>query len=246
MAEEISQGILKDIRKRAESYTPEWRFLPENPDIGSALAIVFAEMMAGTVRQFSRAALKNRIAFLNELNANILPAVPSHGYVRFSLINEEVEGTKAEAGMAVIAGDENLPDGQAVFETGEDVYVTPALVSDIYQICDRRDTVYKLYDRQDMEWEPFSLFAFDGTNLQEHEMYFCFDTLLDIHTEATIDFYWFTQGGLALGANLIHVLADSDKAVFEYYSSGGWKIFCKFVPAKANREKGSHSMSCLS
>ena len=54
MAEEISQRIQKDIRKRAESYTPEWRFWPENPDIGSALAIVYAEMMAGTVRQFSR------------------------------------------------------------------------------------------------------------------------------------------------------------------------------------------------
>lgn len=227
MAEEISQGIQKDIGKRAESYTPEWRFLPENPDIGSALAIVFAEMMAGTARQFSRAALKNRIAFLNELNASILPAVPSHGYVQFSLINEEVEGAKAEAGMAVIASDGNFPDGQAVFETREDVYVTPAVVSDIYQICDRRDAIYKLYDRQDMEWEPFSLFAFGGTNLQEHEMYFCFDTLLDIHSEATIDFYWFAQGGLALGAELIHALTDSDKAVFEYYSSGGWTTFGK-------------------
>lgn len=227
MAEEISQRIQKDIRKRAESYTPEWRFWPENPDIGSALAIVYAEMMAGTVRQFSRAALKNRIAFLNELDANILPAVPSHGYVQFSLINEEVEGIEAKAGTTVIANDQDLPDGHVAFETREDIYVTPALVSDLYQICDRQDAIYKFYDRQDMEWEPFTLFAPGGMNLQKHEMYFCCDTLLNIHTEAVIDFSWLAQGGLILGSEFIHALADSNKAVFEYYSSDGWTIFEK-------------------
>lgn len=225
MAEKISQRIQQNIRKRAESYTPEWRFQSENPDIGSALAIVFAEMMSGTVKKFSKVSLKNRIAFLNELDADILPAVPSHGYVQFSLINEEVEGTAVKAGTAVIASDDKLPDGQAGFETREDMYVTPAVVSDIYQVCDRYDLIYKLYDRQSMEWESFAMFAFDSINLQKHEMYFFHDNLLSIHTEAYVELSCYTQGNMMLSPDYMYALADSKKAVFEYYAAEGWTEF---------------------
>lgn len=225
MAEEISQKIQQKIRKRAESYTPEWRFHTESPDIGSALAIVYAKMMAGSVGRFSKIALKNRIAFLNELDAEILPAVPSHGYVQFSLINEEVEGVEVDTGTTVIASDNNLPDGQAAFETKEALYVTPASVSDIYQVCDRQDLIYKLYDRAGMKWNSLALFGFEHINIQKHEMYFCYDTLLDIRTEAYIDFSWFMPGNMVLNAEWIHALANIKKAVFEYYTAEGWTAF---------------------
>lgn len=225
MEEGISQGIQRNIHKRAESYTPEWRFQPESLDIGSALAVVYAEMMAGTVKAFSKVMLKNRIAFLNGLDADILPAVPSHGYIQFSLINEEVEGAEVETGTTVTANDDNLPDGQAAFETRDDIFVTPAAVSDIYQVCDRRDLIYRLYDRQEMEWNPFSMFGFGGINLQRHEMYFCYDSLLYIRTEAHIDFRWLTWGGMELNTEYINLLADSKKAAFEYYTAEGWAAF---------------------
>lgn len=225
MVDEQNTKIQNSIKKRAESYTPEWRFNIENPDIGSALALVFAEMITGTIKRFSQIPMKNRIAFLNALNVSMLPAVPAHGYVQFSLINEEVEGAQVEAGTMVIASDSSLPDGQVFFETQEDIYVSPVVISDIYQTNDRYDTIFALYDRQKREWTPISLFSADGMNLQKHEMYFSHNDLLRVHTDACIEITCFKQGGIPLDSEKWEALADREKAVFEYYSEQGWKSF---------------------
>lgn len=222
---EIDERIREDIVKRAENYTPEWSFHTENPDIGSALAVVCEKMLAGTAKKLAKIPQKNRIAFLNELGAGILPAVPSHGYVQFLLINEEAEGCTVPSGTVLTAGDGSLPDGQADFETCEEVYVTPAEVSDIYQACDRHDIIYRLYDRKSMEWIPSALFSFDGTNLQKHELYFSHEVLLDIQSEAYIALACFSNGNTALMPECLNALADSENAVFEYYSKQGWVAF---------------------
>ena len=39
--------IIRSIRETAANYTPEWNFNPEDPDIGSALAFVYADMLEG-------------------------------------------------------------------------------------------------------------------------------------------------------------------------------------------------------
>lgn len=219
------QNLEESIRSRAESYTPEWRFDMENPDIGSALAIAFEEMASGTVKRFSQIPLKNRIAFLNSLNVRLLPAVPSYGYVQFALINEEVDGSMVEAGTLASASDSSLPDGRILFETQEEVFASPARISDIYQASDRCDTIFQLYDRQEGEWEPVSLFLAEGNNLQAHEMYISHNDLLGIHSEADIEMKCFRQAGIPIGLDKREALADREKAVFEYYCGQGWIPF---------------------
>lgn len=223
--EEFRQKIQERIKRRAQSYTPEWRFDVENPDIGSVLAVIYSHMMAGTMKRVARIPMKNKAAFLNELNAAMSPAVPSHGYVQFSLINEEVEGTIVPAGTRVMASDDSVPEGQVLFETEEDVYVTPAVLSDVYQSCDRNDTIYELYDQEKGDWEPFPLFAFQRKNLQEHELYFSHDILLDICTEGWVEVFLYDRKNTLPGQDLLAVLTDRTKAVFEYYSSMGWQEF---------------------
>lgn len=225
---EVTGKIQESIRKRAKSYTPEWSFHIENPDIGSALAIAYAQMLAGTVKKFSKIPQKNRIAFFNELDTDVLPAVPSHGYVQFQLVNEEVEGSLVKPGTTVLASDEGLPDGQAAFETCEELYVTPAAVSDIYQACDESDSIYRLYDRKNIEWQPFALFSGEGVNLQKHELYISQEDLFYIHSEAYIALTFFSQGDVLLKPADLDIMADSENAVFEYYSKEGWVAFEDF------------------
>lgn len=223
--EDVFRMIQEQTKMRAQSYTPEWRFDMENPDIGSALAICYARMMAETVKQFSKVFLKNKIAFLNELGAEMLPAVPSHGYVQFTLISEEAEGVGVEKGTVVLAQDDAFPDGQVSFETQEDLYVTPAAVSAVYQTCDSKDVLYELYDREKKEWEPFLLFGFSHENIQKHEMYFSHPTLFYIKSEAYIEIGISYQGKGLQNRKDIKNLADSSMAVFEYYSENGWTTF---------------------
>lgn len=222
---ELTEKIWESIRKRAESYTPEMSIDTCNMGAGSALAMAYTQMLTGTIKKLSRIVQKNRIAFYNELGAQRLPAVPSHGRVQFLLVNEEVEGTVVEAGTTVLGSDDGFPDGQAVFETCEELYVTPAQISDLYQTCDRYDSIFRLYDRKEMEWSSISLFSPDGKNLQEHEMYFAHDTLLSIEMEAYIALTCYAQGDALLMPEDVSALADPNQAEFTYYSTQGWTLF---------------------
>lgn len=223
--EKVSEGIQKDIQERAGSYTPEWKFDVQSPDIGTALALVYAKMMEGTKKRFEKIWDKNKIAFLNELGASPLPAVPSHGYVQFLLVNEEVEGAEVPAGIEVLADDSTLPDGRVLFETKEDIYVTPAALSDVYLTCDKYDMICEYYDRKKADWKPFRMFAPQNPNLQKHEIYFSHDTLFDIQGASHIEVAWIESGSKLISQDLLRDLCNQEKAVFEYYSEEGWVAF---------------------
>ena len=49
-----TEDIIRKIGAAAASYTPEWDFNPGDPDIGSALALVYADMLGETARQMDR------------------------------------------------------------------------------------------------------------------------------------------------------------------------------------------------
>ena len=79
--------IEQEIKKRTESYTPEWNYDPGAPDVGGAVAKVFMQMMKRSAKKFDQLSLKNRIAFLNELGADLLPSVCADGYVQFHYLS---------------------------------------------------------------------------------------------------------------------------------------------------------------
>lgn len=225
MTDKLNQIIAAEIKKRSQSYTPEWHFDTEHMDIGSALALVYARMLAGSVKRFERIPMKNRVAFLNELGACIQPAVPAHGYASFRLINEEAEPAGVPAGTEVMASDSSLPGGQVNFATREDVLVTPAEMTDVYQTCDRHDEIYRFYDRRAGMWKPFCLFGTGGDNLQKHELYFSQDIVMHIETETFIELVMFSHDNVTIGEDWLSVLADRNCFVFSYYSDVGWTEF---------------------
>ena len=59
--------ILALIGRKSGSYTPEWRFDPQSPDGGTALAILFSEMFCGTIDRLDRFPDKCSLEFLNML-----------------------------------------------------------------------------------------------------------------------------------------------------------------------------------
>ncbi|MCH5264619.1 MAG: hypothetical protein J1F02_01880 [Lachnospiraceae bacterium] len=221
------EDILRQIEKKARSYTPEWHFDREHPDIGTALAYVYASMMEGTLRRFAQIPMKNRIAFLNELEAGLLPALPSTGYVRFGLVNEEVEGVELPAGTGVAADVPESDTGQLQFETEEDFYVTPAVLYEIYQTCDRRDEICRIYQREDesKDFVPITLFSEDYPNLQEHRLYFSHKLLFSIQTEGSLQLEFTIPGEKRRSQAYLEQLLQPESAEFSYYSREGWQKF---------------------
>ena len=64
MESETIGDILAQIKEKAASYTPEWRFGADAPDIGSALALVYGQMLSGTIKKMHLQLSSTKTAFL--------------------------------------------------------------------------------------------------------------------------------------------------------------------------------------
>lgn len=228
----LQKDVIDEIKEKATSYTPEWRMDEDNPDIGTALALVYANMFAKTVKNFNKVPIKNKIAFYNQLGAELLPSIPSRGYVEFSLVNDEVPGVEVPRGT-IVSADTDDEIGVVEFETTDDLYVTPAQVDVIYQVHDNIDFIEKTYSTRENDEElpdkarEIEFFNFSGTNLQEHTLIFSHNELLNIKKNAWIDLCFYHRESRLVSEDILGQLVLDDNASIEYYSEEGYVPFAE-------------------
>ena len=215
------------IHKKAVSYTPEWRFREEAADAGTALALIYGEMQAETIKRFNMVLEKNRIAFFNRLQTKLRPSAPAEGYVAFGLVNEEVPGEEVPEGTKLNA--QNDAGERVVFETTEDVFVTPAQVSGIFAVDAGRDAIYLLYRRTRENIHPsgMTLFGRGGKNLQKHTMTFGHTSVFQIVHEAWISLTFTFPEGEENAAEYGRLLMDKENVIFSYYTQEGYQPFAE-------------------
>lgn len=217
------EEILEQIGKKSTSYVPEWRFDVKNPDIGTALAMVYGRMLLGTIKKFNFLPYKNQISFFNELEASLLPSVPSQGYITFSVVNDEVEGVEVPAGMELITTVKETDVETISFETLDDIFVTPASLSCMMQVSKEKDFMEELSILQNQDRKT-AVFSYEGENLQEHAFYFCHDDALYIKTSGEIAIQFLLQEE-KIPAKYIEAFLQRDSVVFEYASEQGYEPF---------------------
>lgn len=236
------EDIIKYIEKVSRDYTPEWRFDREKPDIGTALALVYADMFHKSIGLYNQLLQKNCIAFFNSIQAKLLAAQPSEGFVTFSMVSTEVEGVEVTAKTAVSA---DGPEGEIRFETLDDLYVTPARIDDIYQTSDYRDYIAHIYQyNPDLEEQPeISLFDYDKVNLQEHELYFNHEDAFYIKNEVWIELAFYVKEDILVSADIIKSFLNQNNAVFEYYAQERYQQFeaIEYVEGKIRLYKGKQN-----
>lgn len=222
------KDIIEYMKKTSITYTPEWRFDEDNPDIGTALSFIFADMFSETIKRFNRVPEKNVIAFLNSTGAKLLPAMPANGYVTLGLVNETVNGVEVRRGTQLIADVENQEEQSIIFETLNDMYVTPSKIDHIYFTDQRQDLISHIYNKEVYEKNPvpITLFNFSDNNLQEHVMYFCHDYVFQIQGEGKIILELSTIRSNECMKNF-NLLLNTGDMVFEYFSQEGFITFNK-------------------
>lgn len=220
-----SEDIIHSIADTAANYTPEWNFDLENPDIGSALAYVYADMMEDTIRQLGRVGYKNQLAFFNSLGAGLRDAAVSRGYAVLGLVQDAPDGTEVDAYTGMTADLTEEEGGAARFETREDLYVTPAYPTCLYLTDGRKDSIYQLSDNLQEQSDSITLFRRKGENLQKHEFYLAHDEVLRIQGESDIEIGLYTQKGRLLEEKILKRLADPKAAVFSYWTGEEWQEF---------------------
>lgn len=128
------RDLHREIAALAASYTPEWRFDPEEPDAGSAIALIFAAQTAGTIRRLNQVMDKYHTEFVNMLGLSLLAAYPASGVVVVDLIPDTVPGISLPGGTKLMGQHPSAADEPVVFETVGDVYITAARLTDILSI----------------------------------------------------------------------------------------------------------------
>lgn len=155
-----AEGIRNRIRQLSKSYTPEWKFDEDNPDIGSVIAMIYADQMENNVVRFHQVMDKYRIEFINMLGISLKAAHPSKSAVVMNLLGDTVEGRLISKGTRLLEEEKSI-----VFETTHDIYVTGTKLTDIFQISGSMGKIVSC----SMD-KPISVFDFDCSGIVENRL----------------------------------------------------------------------------
>ncbi|MDR1246494.1 MAG: hypothetical protein LBK57_05635 [Clostridiales Family XIII bacterium] len=194
--------IRAQIKSLAAAYTPEWLFSEQNPDVGSVVAMIFADQMAGNIRRLNRALDKFHTEFVNLLALSPLPAQPARGAVVFSPIDDTSDGADIPKGTKLLGYGEN-EDIPIVFETVSDMYVTNAKLTDLISVSPSAGKIISvmgsarrvhIFDEEDADGETpqadkipaFRLFDVSGADIGRNALVFYHRNLFDMAGGGTI------------------------------------------------------------
>ncbi|MCI8834178.1 MAG: hypothetical protein HFH24_02190 [Ruminococcus sp.] len=212
--------ILESIGACAKQYVPEWRYDPENPDAGSALVSLFADMMCENIRRFNLSLTGDLFSFFDEIHAKMLPAQPAEGFFTFTLPDGVEEAEAVPKGTRILADGET---GPVVFETQEEVLVRPMELQKIYLSKPKEDGLYQVFDREREEMPSFFLFQNQGENLERHRIFFCFSGGLEIETQAEAKLALTLTGRGVEAAQWEQVIREGKKIRFSYGTAEGYR-----------------------
>ena len=232
------EDLCRRVEELAASYTPEWRFSRQDPDIGSTLALLFAGQMADNLRRLNRLPEKYHTEFVNLLGLTLRPASPASG-----VVVAEILGGGTTPGTALPRGTRLLGDGTdgepVMFETVGDVYLTSARLTDIVSVSGTAGSIHPLLggpkpawlvpvsmgepqeeaaantSLTDGEMQPFSLFECGGPGIERNALLLYHRSVFSGGVSAPVCVTLQTPEGTPL------LLSDPAKWRWSYYGEKG-------------------------
>lgn len=213
------EDILEYIKKCARQYVPEWRYDESDPDAGTALASLFADMACENIRRFNLTAAGDLFSFFDEVNAGLLPACPAEGFITFELPDGVDSAEEVPLHTRLLA---ETDQGPLVFETQEEVLVRRMDLSEIYLSNPKEDAIYRLFDQAEDKVPSFFLFRNGEDNLQQHKIAFCFEKGLDIRTSAEAELSFQMKEGSIKAKDWKEAVQNPHKIRFSYGTAEGY------------------------
>lgn len=215
--------IIAEIKRKSESYTPEWRFDPERPDGGAALAQIFSEMFFETIDRYNRFPDKCYLEFLNMLGVSAGAVSPAVGMVSAEMVDGVQQNVYIKKGTRLftdISGDDG-EDIRVVFETASGFYAVPAEIKAIYMTDHERDIITRT-DLSGADAYPLSLFRPDEKkNLERHCFAAAHSAVLKINGTAEIRVRLLNNAMSYQNEAIAERLCDKSFAKWSYISAEG-------------------------
>jgi len=231
--ERTREQLISQFGRMVPYYTPEWKFTPDDPDPGTALALMFIHLLEGNIRRLNQVPYKSFLAYLNEFQVDLAQARPALAHVTFRLSEGTPSSVYLERGVQLAAFVPGDPE-PVLFETAHPALITTSKLTDIFTVSPKRDRIVRLYETDPETGEGNSLagegrgtalFGSEGVNLQEHAMYIRHDDLFLLRHPAVVELRIANAHNAAAADESSRLLADSDKVRWEYYSGGEWLPF---------------------
>lgn len=235
------EDIRNQIEHLAKGYVPEWNFDPSDPDIGSVLALIFANQMGRNAERFNGMLERYRTELVNLMEISPLPAHPAEATVLMDLAAEAEEGIAIQAGSRLLAEQE---EEKIVFETAFPVYLTPSRLRTIFMTSGKKGRVLPIFgdlrrkeyvaqeetpfaaEEEERGLRPFNLFQFAGEGLERQAVVLYHSSIFDVENETI---YCRVTGS----PGFLQRFAAGDFR-FLYYTEDG------FVPVENCQVMGNH------
>lgn len=213
LEERQEQQFYAELVQRIQSYVPGW--IPGDGGPGSALLHIYARYLEVLVERLNQTPDKNKLAFLDLLGINLIPAQGARAPLVFQPLPSLGDG-RIPAGSKAGAPIKGLPD-PLVFETESDIALTQARLAEVVTLWPGRDA-YVDHSRAVLGRKPFRLF--EPLQPVPHVLYL----MHDIHfalagsSSVEIEFEMGTPAPQAL------------KIAWEYWDGQVWRAFKDFKP----------------
>lgn len=122
------KDILKSLSTLQKSYTPEWHLDVKNPDIGSTLAILYADQMQEGIKFYNELLEVYHAELVNMMGVTLSPAQVASTSVIMNLVSDTVPGSYVPEHTKLIGAGEN----PCVFETMHPTYITNSKIKEIF------------------------------------------------------------------------------------------------------------------
>jgi hypothetical protein len=212
-------------------------FDSKDPDIGSVLAILFAEQTSGSIDRLNQVVDKYRMEFVNMLNIGLLPASPAIGICVFDLVQDVAPGVNMPSGVRLLGYGKDAASA-IVFETLSPLHVTNAAVSDVIALSSHFGKIIPLRGDAAAARPSFlpappmtegeapldgdiRLFDFGGDGIEQNALLLCHENAFDVPSQSSV----FVEVTAPDGRSLSSLLSDSSAYRWSYYDGEGFARF---------------------
>ncbi len=228
----MDKSTIEDIKAHidtlSKSYVPEWKFDEDNPDIGSVIALLYANQLYDNTGRYNRMLEKYHLELINLLDISPLPAHPSGATVIMELVPDSVQGVPVSKGTKLLA---ETAEDNIVFETAHSVYVTGSNINTVlmtrgsdgkvipvsgsFEEKDYAGEVVENLPQSNDELKDFNLFDFSGKGLEKQAILLYHDSIFDNQHELI-------DCRIKGNPDFVRRLANGEFRIL-YYTSEGFK-----------------------
>jgi hypothetical protein len=208
--------LLTELLLRRLGYLPEW--MPSEQGADRALLEIVARYQSMLLQRLNQAPHKNKLAFLELLGIELIPAQSARVPMVFQL-SAQAPDSRILAGTRVAAPPPPESNQQIVFETERATGLTAARLKEIYSLWPGRDQ-YIDHSPQFLSGQSFQPFLKRQLQDTPHILYIAHDTLLALKGQVQLD-------------AIFELTQPSDEhleTIWEYWDGKVWRGFKAMHP----------------